>query len=193
MTKLDTRSLILISAAVVINIVASQAITLLRLPLYMDAIGTVIVAILSGPFAGAIAGGLTTVISGIIFNPVAMAFTPVSIAIGLTAGMLARAGGFRSWWLAVLCGAVIGVQTTILATPIIVFVFGGVAGDGADFGAAYMLAIGTSLIKAVGFSNLGFSLIDKSFTGLVAFVVVNRLPLRISTSFRFFAHSKAWR
>jgi hypothetical protein len=28
-------------------------------------------------------------------------------------------------------------------------------------------------------------------TALIAFVVANRLPLRLSTSFRFFAYSKA--
>jgi len=176
---------------VVINIVASQVISLLKIPLYLDAIGTVIVAMLCGPLAGAIAGGMTLVIAGVIFNPIGLPFTPVSMAIGVTAGLLARIGGFRTWWLAMLSGALIGVQTTILATPIIVFLFGGVTGNGADFGSVYMLALGTSLIKAVGFTNLSFSLVDKSLTGLIAFIVVGRLPLRLLTSYRYFVHSRA--
>jgi energy-coupling factor transport system substrate-specific component len=191
MPRLDTRSLLLISAAVVINIVASQVISLLKIPLYLDAIGTVIVAMLCGPLAGMIAGGMTVVIAGVIFNPIAIPFTPVSMAIGVTAGLLARVGGFRTWWLAMLSGALIGVQTTILATPIIVFLFGGVTGNGADFGSVYMLALGASLLKAVGFTNLTFSLVDKSLSALIAFIVVHRLPLRLLTSYRFFVHSSA--
>ncbi len=175
----------------VINIVASQAIVLLKIPLYLDSIGTMIVAILAGPLAGAIAGTLTNVISGIIFSPVDLPFAPVALMIGLAAGWLARIGGFRTWWRALISGAAIGIPSTIMATPIIVFMFGGVTGSGPDFASAYMMALGSSLLKSVGTTNLGISIVDKSLTALVAFIVANRLPLRLSTSFRFFAYSKA--
>jgi energy-coupling factor transport system substrate-specific component len=176
---------------VVINIVGMETITVLKIPLYLDAIGTVIVAILAGPFAGALAGTLTNVIAGIIFSPVDLPFVPVALMIGLVAGWLARIGGFRTWWLAMISGAIIGVPTTIMATPIIVFMFGGVTGSGPDFASAYMMALGSSLLKSVGLTNLGISIVDKSLTALIAFIVANRLPLRLSTSFRFFAYSKA--
>jgi energy-coupling factor transport system substrate-specific component len=175
----------------VINIVASQATTLLKIPLYFDAIGTFIVAILCGPLAAALAGLLTNVIAGITFSPVGLPFAPVAMVVGLVAGWLARIGGFRTWWRAMLSGVVVGIPTTLLATPIIVFLFGGVTGSGTDFAPAYMLALGSTLLKSVFLTNLASSLVDKSLTGLIAFIVANRLPLRISTSFRFFVHSKA--
>jgi energy-coupling factor transport system substrate-specific component len=190
MANLETRSLILISAAVVINVVAAVAVTFLKLPLYLDSIGTVIVAILAGPLAGAIAGALAVVIATLTFNPLALPFLPVAMMVGVTAGWLARLGGFRAWWLALLSGAVIGVQTTLLATPIIVFLFGGVSGVGADFASAYMLALGSSLITSVGVTNLSISLIDKTLTALIAFFIANRLPLRLLMSYGYFAHSR---
>jgi len=189
--RLDTRSMIVISAAVVLNVLASATIMLLKIPLYLDSIGTVLVAVLAGPVAGAIAGGLSVLIGGITTNPLAIPFIPVGMMIGFVAGWLARLGGFRTWWLALLSGALIAIPTTILAVPIIVFLFGGVSGAGADFGAAYLLAVGTTLLKSVGIANLSSSVADKALTGWLAFTVAHRLPLRLLTSFRFYSHSRA--
>jgi energy-coupling factor transport system substrate-specific component len=189
MRTLDTRSLLLISVAVVIDVVASATVNMLKIPLYLDSIGTVIVAVLAGPLAGAVAGGLSVFMGGLMTNPAAIPFVPVGMMIGAVAGGLARAGGFRTWWLALLSGAAIAMPTTLLAVPIIVFLYGGVSGTGADFTAAFLVAVGSTLVKSVALANLGASLIDKSLTGLIAFTIANRLPLRLLASYRFFAHS----
>ena len=170
--------------------VAGQITQMLKLPLYLDSIGTFLVAILSGPFAGAVAGTLSNIIWGITFNPVSFAFAPVALVTGLLAGYLARIGMFRTWWLALISGMLISIPTTIVAVPITVFVFGGVTGGGPDFVSAYMVAVGTSLVKSVGLSNMLTNFPDKGLSALIAFIVASRLPLRLSTSFRFFVHSK---
>lgn len=189
--KLETRTLILISVAVVINIVGGQVVHFLKIPLYLDSIGTLVVGILAGPLAGGIAGFLTNIIWAIILDPIAAAFSPVAFITGVIAGLLARAGWFTTWWQAVLAGAIIAVPGTIVAVPIIVYLFGGVTGGGPDFAAAYMLAIGSTLLKSVAFSNLGVNAIDKIVTAVVAWNVTSRLPLRLTTKFGFFVHSKA--
>jgi energy-coupling factor transport system substrate-specific component len=187
---LDARALILISAAIVIDNVVGETVYLLKIPLFLDCIGIFTVAMLAGPFAAAVAGALGIFIGGLTVQPFALPFVPVGFMIGLTAGGLARIGGFRTWWLAMISGALIGIPTTLVSVPIIVFLFGGVTGSGVDFASDYLVAVGSTLIKSVGFANLGISLIDKSLTGLIAFMIANRLPLRLSTSFRFFAHSR---
>jgi energy-coupling factor transport system substrate-specific component len=189
--KLDTRTLILISAAVVINIVGGQTVHFLKIPLYLDSIGTVLVAMMAGPVAGALAGVVTNIIWGLLINPVALAFIPVALVTGLVAGWFARIGWFRTWWQALIAGALLAVPTSIVAVPIITFLFGGVTGGGPDFAAAYMMAVGTSLVKSVAFSNLGVNAIDKSLTALIAWVVTSRLPIRLTTSYGFFSHSRA--
>ena len=190
MGKLDARALVLISAAVLIDIVAGQTVYMLKIPLFLDCVGVFIVAMLAGPLAAAISGALSIFVVGITMSPMALPFVPVGVMIGLCAGWLARAGGFRTWWLAMISGALIGIPTTIVSVPIIVFLFGGITGNGADFASAYMVAVGTSLLKSVGLSNLGISLVDKALTGLIAFTIANRLPLRLSTSYRFFVYSR---
>jgi energy-coupling factor transport system substrate-specific component len=188
---LETRTLVLISAAVVINIVAGQVVRMLNIPLYLDSVGTVLVAVLAGPLAGGLTGLVTNLIWGLILTPVAAAFAPVAIVTGLCAGWLARVGWFKTWWQALISGVLISIPSTIVAVPIIVFMFGGVTGGGPDYAVAYLAAVGSSIIKSVAFSNLGVNTVDKSLTALVAFVVISRLPIRLTTSYGFFAHSRA--
>ncbi len=189
--KIETRTLVLISAAVVINIVAGQVVRMLNIPLYLDSVGTVLVAVLAGPLAGGIAGCMTNLIWGLILTPVAAAFAPVAIVTGLCAGWLARAGMFKTWWQSLVSGVLISIPSTIVAVPIITFMFGGVTGGGPDYAVAYLAAVGSSIIKSVAFSNLGVNAVDKSLTALVAFVVISRLPVRLTTTYGFFAHSRA--
>ena len=189
--KLETRTLILISVAVVINIVSGQTVHFLKIPLYLDSGGTMIVGVLAGPVAGAIAGVLTNMIWALLLNPIAAAFAPVAGITGILAGLFARAGGFSSWPKALVAGALIAVPSTIVAVPIIVYLFGGVTGGGPDFAAAYMLAVGSTLVKSVAFTNLGVNVIDKAASALLTWCVTSRLPLRLSSKFGFFAHSRA--
>ena len=115
MIKLDTRTLILISVAVVINIVGGQTVHLLKIPLYLDSIGTLLVGVLAGPVAGGVAGVTTNLIWALILNPVAAAFAPVVGVAGVCAGLLARAGWFATRWKAICSGAMISVPTTIVS------------------------------------------------------------------------------
>lgn len=189
--RFDTRILVLMAAAVVINIVGGQIVHFLKIPLYLDSIGTILVGILAGPLAGAVTGLVTNLVWGLILNPVAAAFAPVALVIGLVAGLLARVGWFATWWQSIISGAVIGVPSTIIAVPIIVYMFGGVTGGGPDFAAAYLAAVGQSLVQSVAFSNLGINVVDKAVTALIAWVVASRLPMRLTSTFGFFEQSRA--
>ena len=189
--KFDTRTLVLMAIAIVINIVVGQLAVWVKLPLYVDAVGTVLVAILAGPIAGAVAGVLTNVIWGLVSAPVAMAFFPVSLVIGLRAGFLAKAGWFRTIGKTVVSGIVIGIISTIVAVPIIVYMFGGVTGAGTDFATAYMVAVGTELINSVAIANLATNLVDKILTCVIAWIIVSRMPGRFTASFPFYQKANA--
>jgi energy-coupling factor transport system substrate-specific component len=163
----------------------------LNIPLYLDSVGTFLVAVLAGPLAGGLAGALTNIIWALILNPIAAAFAPVALVTGVVAGLLARAGWFKTWPQALISGALVAVPSTIVAVPIIAFLFGGVTGGGPDYAVAYLAAVGSSIVKSVAFSNLGVNVVDKALTALIAFVVTSRLPVRLTTSYGFFAHSRA--
>lgn len=189
--KFDNRALVLMAAAIVINMVVGQIVVWVKLPLYLDSIGTVLIGILIGPIAGAITGTLANLLLGLLFDPVFIPFAPVALIIGLTAGILARYGWFASLWKAVIAGAVICVISTLVSTPIVVYMFGGVTGSGTDFATAYMLAVGQNLIQSVLLSNLVLNMADKIITTVVAFLIAQRLPRNLTSSLPFFAYSRS--
>lgn len=101
--QFDTRTIVLIPIAIAINIVLGQTVgTALRMPIYMDSIGTILVGVLAGPIPGALTGLLgnlawTFVLAGTPFGSAyAWPFAIVAAEIGLLAGIFGYAGFFRS-------------------------------------------------------------------------------------------------
>jgi hypothetical protein len=100
-SQFDTRTIVLIPIAIALNIVLGQAVaTALKIPIYLDSIGTILVAALAGPIAGAATGFLANMLWSYVVPPpfqssVAAAFAVVAAAIGLIAGIVARAGWMR--------------------------------------------------------------------------------------------------
>jgi len=179
----STLTLALMAVAIVLNIALGQLVSMLKLPIFLDSIGTVLVALLAGPWAGGLTGLLTNLIWGLISDPVAAAFAPVAMIIGIIAGLCARYGLFRQWWQAILSGALITVGLSIVAIPIRVYMFGGVTGSGADFITAYLLATGRDLFSAVIITVITDNLIDKVVTALLAWGIVQGLPARFLARF----------
>jgi energy-coupling factor transport system substrate-specific component len=93
----STLTLTLIPVAIVINIVVGQIVqNVLKLPVYLDSIGTVLVAVLAGPLAGALTGVIANLLWGVIFStPTIMPFAITALAIGLVAGLWAQLGWFQ--------------------------------------------------------------------------------------------------
>ena len=78
-------ALLIIPVGVAVNFVGGQLASILKLPMYLDTIGTIFAAMLCGPWVGAVTGGLTNVVTGIA-NPVNFAFIPVNVIAGLVTG-----------------------------------------------------------------------------------------------------------
>jgi hypothetical protein len=95
-----TATLVLMAVAIAINIAVGSITFALRLPLYLDSIGTVLVGVLAGPWAGALTGLLSNFIWSILpipggAGPNAAFFAPVAAVIGLMAGFWGSRGVFR--------------------------------------------------------------------------------------------------
>ena len=61
----NTITLVMIPVAIAINIAIGQLIYTLKIPLYLDSIGTILVGVLAGPWAGALTGLLSNLIWGL--------------------------------------------------------------------------------------------------------------------------------
>ena len=107
---LNSTALALIPLAIAINIAIGQLVAVLKLPLYLDSIGTVLTGALLGPWVGLLTGALSNIIWTLLgINPPAWWFAPVAAVIGLLAGFAGRARLFQRpspRWLSAVIGAV---------------------------------------------------------------------------------------
>ncbi len=98
--QFSTRVITLMPVAIAINIVLGVTVQqVLKLPIYLDSIGTILVGVLAGPLAGALTGILTNLIwqyapgiGGGTIGP----FAVVAGVIGLLAGLWGQIGVYRS-------------------------------------------------------------------------------------------------
>lgn len=179
----STMTLALMAVAIVINMVLGQIASMLKLPIFLDSIGTVLVGILAGPWAGGLTGLITNLIWGLISDPVSAAFAPVAAMIGIAAGFCAKFGLFKTWWKAIISGAIISVALAVIAVPIRLYMFGGLTGSGSDFITAYFLALGRDLFGAVIIQVITSNLVDKIVTALISWGLIKALPNRFVSRF----------
>ncbi len=179
----SSQALVLIVIAIAINMIGGQLISMLKLPIFLDSIGTLISAVLLGPVIGMLTGLLTNLLWGLLTDPIAAAFAPVAMVIGLVAGWLARAGWFRTLPKVVVSGIVITLAVTLVAVPLRTALFGGVTGGGADLFVAWLQAVGQNLVESVAITVLGANLVDKVLTAVLVWILLRQLPLRTTRHF----------
>ncbi|MFV0575274.1 MAG: ECF transporter S component [Vibrio sp.] len=187
--KLSSQMLVLIVISIAINMIGGQLVSMLKLPIFLDSIGTILSAVLGGPVIGLLTGLLTNLIWGLLTGPIAAAFAPVAMVIGLVAGLLAKMGWFKSLPKVVLSGVVITAAVTIVAVPIRTYLFGGVTGSGADFLVAYVHSMGTDLIESVALTVVGANVVDKVLTAILVWLLVKNMPQRTLRNFPFVSQS----
>ena len=87
-TKLDTASLVLIPACIGINYLGKLFASVLKLPLWLDSIGTCIGGALGGPIIGAICGAANNLIYGFTTgDSITLVYALTSLGIGLAVGI----------------------------------------------------------------------------------------------------------
>lgn len=175
-------AILIIPVAVAVNFVGGQLASLLKLPMYLDCIGTIFGAMLCGPWVGAIIGLLTNVVTGIA-NPVNFAFIPVSVVVGLVTGFLARKQMFSVWWKWIISMILMAVSSMIIAAPIIVFMFGGITGGGTSIVTATLMATGSNIWTSVIGSDGIFTVIDRIISFVITFLIIRVIPDRTLIKF----------
>ena len=175
--NLSTASLVLIPAAVAINYIGKMFAQLLKLPLWLDSIGTILASFLAGPIIGALSGLINNVIYGLTMDPVSFIYGLTSVAIGLVAGLLARKGFAAGWGKAFMLGIVIALTSAIVSTPINIGFYGGQTGN--LWGDALFVAVmaGTKAVWLASFlDEFVVDLPDKIITVLISYALFRSLP-----------------
>jgi energy-coupling factor transport system substrate-specific component len=168
---------IMIPLGVAVNLIGGQVAGQLRIPLFMDSIGTAIVASIMGPYVGAVSGVLFNIISSIIGgNLLASAFGLVNMATAFIVGFMARAGKFKTFKDALITTVLVGVTNAMMGAPIAVVVYGGIQGGGVDLVTAGFLALGNNILSAAFLARVPVNLVDKGIAVFAAWLILQRLP-----------------
>lgn len=182
--QFTTKSLVLIPIAVGINLVGGTLCSMLKLPLFLDTIGTLIVATLSGPWVAALTGLITNVFLAIVANPVNLPYAVVSVLVGLTAGYLAKAGLFNKIWGVVVVWLAVTLVNSVSASLITTFVFGGATGiNGTSVLTAALIVAMQDVLVSVLSSSFIENLIDKGISVLIAYLIWRKIPRRFISQY----------
>ncbi|WJH25969.1 ECF transporter S component [Pseudarthrobacter defluvii] len=181
---LPASTLVLIPVALVLNIVLGQFVGSTLVPFYLDAIGTVLIAVLAGPAAGAATGALSSIVWS-FFNPTVLPFAAGAALIGCLAGLAARYGLFRRFYLAPVAGFVTGIIAGVVSAPVAAFVFGGTSGVATGAIVSAFRAMGDTLLAAITKQALISDPMDKAIVFTIVAILVYALPRRARQQFPF--------
>lgn len=170
-------ALLLIPVGVSLSVVGYQLSTILKLPVFVDQIGTMLVSMIAGPWVGLVVGMLGNVVNGML-NPVSFGFAFVSMALGLVCGFMPRWRWFTNIFGIVIGCAIINVVTAMVSGVVSTFMFGGVTGSGTDLVTAAFLATGQALWTSVLSTNLLTGTFNTIINFAVSYIIVKRIPDR---------------
>lgn len=121
--------LCLVAMAVVMNAAGAQLALTLRLPVYLDSIGTILAGAVLGPVYGMLPSLLSGILLGMTIDIYSLYFAPAGMVVGLMSGL---AFGMhltekRRFWLA---AALVAIPGTLVSSLICAGLFGGITSSG---------------------------------------------------------------
>lgn len=182
--QLNAKQTALISMLVALNVAIGGVVHVIKLPIFLDAIGTIVATLIMGLIPGIIVGALSFLLASVLINPVYIWFIGTQIVIAIFIYIFAQHFmAFKSLNRVIPTGITLGIVAGIVSAPVIVFVFGGVAGSGRDIITAVLISSGQQIYKAVILSGIASEPVDKLLQTLAAFYIVKSLPKRLLSQF----------
>jgi energy-coupling factor transport system substrate-specific component len=189
---LTTPRLVAIALCAALNFAIGNIVYLIKLPIYLDSIGTILCALLIFPdrlaaiVCAFIAGFISAILTGLVLNPFLPWFSLTVLSIAAVSALLtARATyTFRMRPLPVvpfagkvlLYGLTTGVVSAVVSAPVVVYLFGGVTGSGSTFVVALFLKTGQQLLDSVVLAGLATDPVDKIAEVLLAALLYRATP-----------------
>lgn len=175
MKKITVIHITTIALAAVINILGGQIALFLRLPLYLDTLGTIFVAAIYGPIYGIFPGLLSGLITGITSDIYSLYFAPVQIATGIMTGLMFKSKLMKQWTLpiGVLC---IVIPGTLVASLITVILFGGITSSGSSIIVIFLRSIGMNVVMSVFLVQIITDFCDRMIGVILVITFIKKLP-----------------
>ncbi|WP_036606872.1 membrane protein [Oribacterium sp. P6A1] len=182
-TNFSTAVIVLIPACIGINYIGKLFAQVLKLPLWLDCIGTCIGAILGGPVIGGICGAANNLIYGFTTGDnITLVYALTSLFIGISVGVMSRLGFMESFPKAMITACVGGLAAVIVSTPLNIIYWGGQTGNvwgDAVFAATQAANLPVWLGSLL--DELVVDVPDKLITGVIVYLIVSKLPGKLTS------------
>ena len=123
--KINVQKICLIAFAICINFVGGQIALFLKLPIYLDSIGTVFIASILGPFYGMLPNLISGLLMGMTVDIYSLYYAPVGIV------LVYRKFQPKKWQIFPAAVA-ITLPSTLISSCITAFLFGGITSSGSS-------------------------------------------------------------
>lgn len=182
---------VLVALCAALNLVLGTIMYLLKLPIYLDMIGTILCAMAIQhdrrlAFGASATAGVISFLLGGLVNPFLPWFSGTVISVAAITAFVTnrwsntlrtcavKSTGF--WIQVVSLGVLTGLVAALVSAPIVVYLFGGVTGSGSAALVAFFLKMGNQLMKAAIFSGLTAEPVDKTVQLLFSVLLLRATP-----------------
>lgn len=166
--KSSAKIIAICALAIAINVVVGRTVSLLNIPfLFLDTMGTILVAANFGMGWGILTGFTTNALAAVLGGgAVEIPFSLVSITVAIIVALVARKGEF-TFKRALIAGILLGFVTPVVGSIIRLTLFGGFTGSGTDILIFALRSTGQSLFSSTYFATLISNLVDKTASCLL--------------------------
>lgn len=183
MKKITISQICLLGIAAALNIVGANIALLLRLPIYLDSLGTILAAAVLGPVYGMLPGIASGVISGCTTDVYSFYYIPVQMIIGMTAGIFyqrIQPKAARPWKI-LLTAVCISLPGTVVSSVITAMVFGGITSSGSSILVQLLHAGGLGMAASVCVVQAASDYVDRVVMVFCVSMLYGLLPASFKT------------
>lgn len=172
---MNVKKLTLMGVGVALNVVGAFIAVTLKLPIYMDSIGTILISCLLGPKLGVLTGLCGSIVSGITFDIYSLFFAPVQISTGYISGIMYKKG-FLKGFKTIVGVFAFALPTSILSALITAYLFGGVTSAGSSYIVQILNTFGIPSFYSIFVTQFFTDYLDKFLAVVLVGIMVKNMP-----------------
>ena len=172
---ISVKKLCVIAFAIVLNVVGGHIALMLHLPIYLDSMGTILIAILYGPVYGILPPLLYGLVMGFTMDIFALYYMPVGIILGLMTGVVAKFFSMKGW--KIIPGALfITIPGPFVSAIITAVIFGGITSSGSTVLVQILNKAGLGLTASVFMVQILTDYVDRLLSLLLVGWLMRVIP-----------------
>jgi energy-coupling factor transport system substrate-specific component len=172
---ISVRKMCVVALAIVLNVIGGQIALMLHLPIYLDSMGTIMIAMLYGPVYGMLPPLLYGLVMGFTLDIYSLYFMPVGLMLGLMTGLVSKYFSLKKWRM--IPGAMlITIPGTIVSAVITAVLFGGITSSGSTVIVQVLNKAGLGLTASVFIVQILTDYLDRLLSLVVVSYLLHVIP-----------------